>query len=168
MLIVIDKRLCYYFYEGRMFMRISVIEDPLIEDIEIKIFCKERSSYIDKLVNELSESEITLIGTINNEQFKLSSKDIYYFESVDNRTYIYTENKVYKSDMKLYELENKLYNTTFTRINKACILNLDKLQKVKGQLNGRLLATLCNGEKLIINRSYVQEIKQKLRSQIIS
>ncbi|WP_164880445.1 LytTR family DNA-binding domain-containing protein [Clostridium manihotivorum] len=144
-------------------MRISVIEDPLIEDIEIKIFCKEKNSYVDKLVNCLSENEVILVGTIDNEKFKLSSKEIYYFESVDNRTYIYTENKVYKSDLKLYELEDKLFSTKFTRINKACILNLDKLQKVQGQLNGRLLATLYNGEKLIINRSYVQEIKQKLR-----
>lgn len=64
--------------------------------------------------------------------------------------------------MKLYELEEKLAGTKFTRINKACIMNIAKLKKVKGHINGRLLATLSNEEKLIINRSYVQEVKRKL------
>lgn len=65
--------------------------------------------------------------------------------------------------MKLYELEEELAGTKFTRINKDCITNLAKLVRVRGQINGRLLATLSNGEKLLINRSYVPEIKKKLK-----
>lgn len=143
-------------------MKIKIIEDPLIEEIEIHILCREKNEYVKELEETLSNKQIIINGKNENEYIKLSSADIYYFESVDNRTYIYCEKSVFQSDMKLYELEEKLNGTKFARINKSCIMNIDKLEKVKGQINGRLLATLTNGEKLIINRSYVSEIKKKL------
>ena len=143
-------------------MRIIIIEDPLLEDIEVKILCKKRTTYVDHIAAILSEDQITISGRIENEYTQISSHDVYYFEAVDNKIYIYCEKTVYQSDMKLYELERDLPDTGFTRINKSCIMSISKLQKVKGQINGRLLATLSNGEKLIINRSYVQEIKRKL------
>ncbi|MCB2357089.1 LytTR family DNA-binding domain-containing protein [Clostridium estertheticum] len=143
-------------------MRIIIIGDPLMEDIEVKILCKQKTSYVDRLASAISKEQITINGKIENEYTRIFSDDIYYFEAVDNKTYIYCEKEVYQSDMKLYELEIKLLGTKFTRINKSCIMNIAKLEKVKGQINGRLLATLSNREKLIINRSYVQEIKRIL------
>ena len=143
-------------------MRIIIVEDPLMEDIEVKILCKKRTIYVDHLASTLTKDQITISGKIENEYTRIFSDDIYYFEAVDNKSYIYCEKDVYQSDMKLYELEIKLSGTKFTRINKSCIMNIAKLEKVKCQINGRLLATLSNGEKLIINRSYVQEIKRIL------
>ena len=143
-------------------MRIEIIEEPLIDEIEIQIKCKEKNKYVKQLAATIFEEQLIINGRIENEFTQIFSRDSYYFESVDNRTYIYCKDNVYESDMKLYELEEKLEGTKFTRINKACIMNIAKLKKVKGQINGRLLATLSNGEKLIINRSYVQEVKSKL------
>ena len=143
-------------------MRIEIIEEPLIEDIEIQIKCKEKNEYVKQLAARIFDEQLIINGRIENEYTQISSRDIYYFESVDNKTYIYCKDNVYQSDMKLYELEEKLKGTKFTRINKACIMNISKLKKVKGQINGRLLATLSNGENLIINRSYVQDVKGKL------
>lgn len=147
-------------------MKIRVIEDPSIKDIEIQILCKRTNAYVEHLATTLSENEIIINGRIENEYTQILSTDIYYFESVDNKTYIYCEKLVYQSDMKLYELEKKLSGTKFTRINKACIMNIAKLKKVKGQINGRLIATLSNGENLIINRRYVSEIKLKLKYEL--
>ena len=143
-------------------MRIEIIEEPLIDEIEIQIKCKEKNEYVKQLAATIFEEQLIINGRIENEFTQIYSRDIYYFESVDNKTYIYCKDNVYENDMKLYELEQKLAGTKFTRINKACIMNIAKLKKVKGQINGRLLATLSNGEKLIINRSYVQEVKRKL------
>lgn len=144
-------------------MKIKIIENPSIQEIEIHILCKENNEYVKRLTECLTEKQITITGRIENEYVKISSNDIYYFESVDNRTYIYCEKNVYQSNMKLYELEEKLSGTRFARINKSCIMNIRKLEKVKSQINGRLLATLYNGEKLIINRSYVPDVKRKLK-----
>ena len=69
---------------------------------------------------------------------------------------------MYSSELKLYEIEELLMNTSFVRISKSCILNTDVLDKVKISLNGKMEATLQNGEKVLITRHYVPAFKKKL------
>ena len=82
-------------------------------------------------------------------------------KSVDEKTFIYCENDVYESRMKLFEFEEALINSSFVRISKSCILNIDFIEKVKPMLNGKYEVLLINGEKLIINRHYVPDFKKK-------
>ena len=86
---------------------------------------------------------------------------IYYIESVDKRTYIYTRDDCYESRERLYELEEKL-GMYFVRISKSMIVNLRKIQNVSAEPGGRMVAVLLNAERVIISRSYVKEIKRRL------
>ena len=42
------------------------------------------------------------------------------------------------------------------------IVNIRKIKSVKTELNGRLMATLLNGEEIIIARNYVKDLKERL------
>ena len=86
---------------------------------------------------------------------------IYYIESVDKRTYVYTKDDCYESRDRLYELEEKL-GMYYVRISKSMIVNLRKIRNVSAEPGGRLVAVLLNGERVIISRSYVKEIKRRL------
>lgn len=86
---------------------------------------------------------------------------IYYIESIDKRTYIYTKDGCFETKYRLYELE-EILSRNFLRIAKAMILNLKKIRSVKADINGRLTAELLNGEKVLIARSYVKELKERL------
>ena len=86
---------------------------------------------------------------------------IYYIESVDKRTYIYTKGDCYESRERLYELEAKL-GMYYVRISKSMIVNLRKIQNVSAEPGGRMVAVLLNGERVIISRSYVKEMKRRL------
>ena len=86
---------------------------------------------------------------------------IYYIESVDKRTYIYTKDNCYETKYRLYELE-ELLGAFFVRCSKAMIVNLRKLRNVKSDLGGRMNATLLNDEHIVISRSYVKEVKRRL------
>ena len=87
--------------------------------------------------------------------------DIFYFDSTDERTFLYLENDVYECSLKLYELEEQLEKANFVRISKSCIVNIMKLDSVRPLLNSRYEAKLENGEKLIISRHYLPGFKQK-------
>ena len=50
--------------------------------------------------------------------------DVYYFEAVDNRVFLYSDKNVYETRMKLYELERRFAGTDFFRVSKSVILNL--------------------------------------------
>ena len=86
---------------------------------------------------------------------------IYYIESVDKHTYVYTKGDCYESRDRLYELEEKL-GIWFVRISKAMIVNLRKIRNVSAEPGGRMVAVLLNEERVIISRSYVKEIKRRL------
>ena len=86
---------------------------------------------------------------------------IYYIESVDKRTYVYTKGDCYESRDRLYELEEKL-GMYYVRISKSMIVNLRKILHVSAEPGGRMVAVLLNGERVIISRSYVKEIKRRL------
>ena len=42
------------------------------------------------------------------------------------------------------------------------IVNLKKIKTVKSDLSGRMEAAMLNGEKIVISRNYVKEIKRRL------
>ena len=86
---------------------------------------------------------------------------IYYIESVDKRTFVYTKENCYESKLRLYELEESL-GSYFLRISKSMIVNLKKIKSVKSDLSGRMEASMLNGEKIVISRSYVKDIKRRL------
>ena len=102
-------------------------------------------------------------GIKNDRQFRLPVVDIFYIESVDDRTFIYLEQDCYESRKKLYEFEEILTSRRFARISKSVIINLMKIVSISPALNGRFLCKLTNGEEVIISRKYVPEIKEKLK-----
>lgn len=88
--------------------------------------------------------------------------DVLYFESVDNRTFLYTEGEVSEVRQRLYELENILSDKDFIRISKSQIVNINKIRSLKPEMNRTILATMCNGEQLYISRKYVPAIRNML------
>lgn len=129
---------------------------------EIIINCHEIDDEVISIVDVLKKSEQILLGNKDNEVFRISIKDIFYIESVDNKTFIYLTDSVYESKQKLYELERLLSDTTLFRCSKSMILNISKIKSVAPSINGRFEAKLTNYETVIISRQYVPDLKRKL------
>ena len=89
-------------------------------------------------------------------------RDVYYFEAVDHKVFIYCQEKVYESRLKLYELETEYESGDFFRTSKSSILNVAKIESLRPVLYGRYEALLHNGEKVYISRQYVPVLKRKL------
>ncbi len=143
-------------------MKITIVEDPNISETEISIVCAGMSDELNELVANLAAAELTFTGEKEKETFFISAKDIYYFESVDGVVFMYTENEAYESTMKLYQVEETLKHTRFSRISKTVIADLDKTVSIKRADGARLVATLVNKEQLVVSRQYVSQIKKKL------
>lgn len=110
-----------------------------------------RSILVSELSDERPSGETIMLGT----------DKIYYTESIDKKTFVYTKEKCYGSKLRLYELEETL-SSNFFRCSKSLIVNIRKIRSVKSELNGRMIAELLNGEQLVISRSYVKDLKRKL------
>ncbi|PHV69494.1 LytTR family transcriptional regulator [Sporanaerobium hydrogeniformans] len=134
-------------------------------EVEIRVRCGQIDKALEKLIEQIRFYGFSVIGEKDGETFSINLEQIFYFEAVDNRTYVYCQNNVYACKQKLYELEDKLEAMNFQRISRSCILNIYKLISVKTLLYGRMEVTLENGEKLIVSRHYAELLKQKIEEQ---
>lgn len=111
---------------------------------------------------DILENNKRSIPVINSEETIMCTLDrVYYFESVDKRTFVYTKDKCYETKYRLYELE-EMIPYDFFRCSKAMIINIKKIAFVKAEFNARMRAVLLNGEEVVISRNYVKDLKGKL------
>lgn len=144
-----------------MDIRVRKINDDEQEYIEIG--CHRRDDRINEMILFIKSRQGTVSGTKDEIRYEIPLVDIYYIESVDDRTFIYLEKDCYESRRKLYEFEEVLSSRRFARISKSVIVDLMKITAIKPALNGRFSCLLKNGEEVIISRKYVPDIKEKLK-----
>ena len=75
---------------------------------------------------------------------------------------MYTNEHVYETELKLYELEEKLTARYFIRVSKSCIVNLKRIKMLKTDLERRIKITMDNGEQIIASRMYAENLRKKL------
>ena len=78
------------------------------------------------------------------------------------KTFLYTEEQVYETDRRLYELEDYLKDHSFFRTSKTTIINLRRTKSIRPEIGARLLLTMDNQEKIIVSRQYAGSIKHAL------
>ena len=142
-------------------MKLLIEQSDQYTDAEIVIKCGMMDDRLESIIQHIRLHMFSVAGVKDGETKIFPLGDIYYFDSTDERTFLYLENDVYECSLKLYELEEQLEKANFVRISKSCIVNIMKLDSVRPLLNSRYEAKLENGEKLIISRHYLPGFKQK-------
>lgn len=141
------------------------IETPLPgQEDEIVIRVAELTEDILDTVKKLKNNETKdSVAVISGDSIlMLQTKDIFYFDSVDDKVFAYTKDKNYEIKMKLYEIEEDYSFSSFIRVSKNTILNIKKIEHLSPEFNGRFIAKLVNSEKVMISRGYVPSLKKKL------
>ena len=143
-------------------MKIKINLDENFTETEITINCAHISEELEKMVASLRVLDLKLTGTKDNQTYILDATEVLYIDTTDKKTFIYTDESVYESSLRLYELESKLSTCDFFRAGKSSIINFNKIKSLKSDIDGRLIVTMENNEKLIVSRQYVSFIKNKL------
>ncbi|MDR2750710.1 MAG: LytTR family transcriptional regulator [Clostridiales bacterium] len=143
-------------------MKITIVEDASLKELEVVIKCQAADEQVLKICAGLKGFEQKLTGMFDGQVHVVNPSDIFYVESVDRKTFIYATKRVYESALKLYEIEERLATHDFIRVSKSAVLNFDKVVSLRGDLGGRLILALSNGEKITASRQYAGDIKRKL------
>lgn len=146
-------------------MEVQVKTVPTTEHEMVEIRCHKVDDSIEEIVTFIKSRQGQLSGNLDGDLYEIPILDVLYIESVDNRTFLYTQDNTYESKQRIYELEEMLKQRHFIRISKSSIVNLLKIQSIRPALNGRFSAILCNGEEIIISRKYVADFKKTLKGE---
>lgn len=143
-------------------MKISIEEINLELEEEILIRCHEVDDEIYEVINKLKMENPTILGYYNEIVHRIKLSDIYYFEAVDGKVFLYCKDNVFEVKQKLYELEELCKGRGCFRASKSTILNITKISSVHPSMSGRFEAVLENGERAVISRQYVPVLKSML------
>jgi DNA-binding LytR/AlgR family response regulator len=144
-------------------MLTKITKTPTNQPEIVEIHCHKVSDEVKEIIAYVKSRQGQLTGSMDEMQFEIPVGDIFYIESVDNKTFAYTQNEVYELRQKLYEVEDLLREKHFLRTSKSTLLNLMKISAIKPALNGRFTAVLFSGEETVISRKYVPELKKALK-----
>lgn len=143
-------------------MIVEINENADAKETFVAIQCKIIDKDILKLERHIRLFSKTLLGKNDNKFIQIPVNEIFYLESVDRKTFIYTSAAVCETDFRLYELEDRLEDSDFMRASKSIIINLQKISVLTPEINRMILATMKNGEKIYISRQYAKKLKEIL------
>ena len=129
----------------------------------VLICCRAVTEEVREIAAFVRSRQGSLSGTREAKQYEIPVSELFYIESVDGKTFLYTREQVHETPYRIYELEELLRPKHFLRVSKAMLLNLMKIRSIQPALNGRLSAVLQSGEEVIISRSYVKDLKSALK-----
>ena len=145
-------------------MKINEYIDTAIKEDRIDYYYRRRTNEVREILELLRKYNHKLIGKTDDGEIIFSLNDVYYFESVDKKTFACLKNEVLKVEVRLSELETAYYEYGFIRVNKSTVLNIYKINSLKSELNMKVVALLDNGEKIQINRSYKSKFNLFLKT----
>lgn len=143
-------------------MKVSIEEISKEQEEEILIRCHEVDDEIYEIVNKLKTENLIILGYRNDTVHRIKLSDIYYFEAVDGKVFVYCKDEVFEVKQKLYELEELCNEKKCFRASKSTILNIAKISYIQPSISGRFQAVLDNGERVVVSRQYVPVLKSKL------
>lgn len=143
-------------------MKVSIKENPNIRETEVVIHCNKADEMIEKIISAIQMVSGRLRGSMDGVIYQIDLSKILYIESVNRKTFLYTEKEIYESPKRLYMLEDELRGSSFFRASKAIIINLRKVHSIRPEIGARLILTMDNGEKIVVSRQYSSIIKNVL------
>ena len=143
-------------------MKIEIQLDEQIQEMEIKIRCRQLTAEVEQLLAALRMMNHQLTGKKDGELHLIDLAAVIYIESVDRHTFVYTADAVYETQLRLYELEQRLEDAGFFRVSRSCLIHLQKIRSLRTELDRKLRVTMSNGEQIIASRQYADELKKRL------
>lgn len=142
-------------------MKITHVQAPGIEK-EIILRYDVEDEEIKEILQWLQTREKKIPVKIEDQFRLLSPNEILYFESVDNKVFAYTTERVLPVSSTLSELAAEYASVGFIHCSKSMVVNLHRIEALQSDFGGRIIATLQNQEKIIISRHYAKMLRERL------
>ena len=129
----------------------------------INIRYREPNPLVEKIIGLLRREDNRIWGRTDEVSVCISPGDILYLESVDDKVFAYTSDKVVRLDGTLNSFMIETGDETFFRCSKSVVINVNRVKSLKSLSSNRIDATMEGGEHIIISRRYASEFRKFLK-----
>ena len=132
---------------------------------ELILNYKEANEEVERILAFMEQGNRRILVWKENEQVIIAPGELLYVESVEGKTFAYTEREVYRMNYTLQQLEVLLQKEYFFRCSKSMIMNINKVVGLRSLSSNRIDATMENGEHIMISRTYASDFRKRLRGE---
>ena len=100
-----------------------------------------------------------IVGRVGEEYFLLSTDEICAFQADGDIVWIITARKRYMATQTLKALEERLRLTSFRRIHRGALVNVDHVRKMSPLSSQRWLITLSNDQEFIASKRQARTVR---------
>ena len=103
-----------------------------------------------------------IVGRAGEEFFLLSADEIYAFQAEGDVVWILTAKRKYEATQTLKAIQERLKSTSFRRIHRNAMVNVDHVRKMSALSSQRWLITLANDQEFIASKRQARSVRQLL------
>ncbi len=146
-------------------MKISIEFDASRTEEEIIIRCNRLTEEILRLqaaISDLAPGVRKFVCYQDDKEYYIPLDEILFFETESGHIRAHTRHQVYKTRLRLYELE-ELLPGSFMRVSKSTILNTDHIYSITKDLTASSIVEFQGTHKQVyVSRYYYKPLKFKL------
>ena len=124
---------------------------------------KNLTPTLNKIISVLNGDDNRLRGKTDEGEVFFSPDEILYLESVDDKVFAYTGDKVVRIEGSLSTFMNEQDDESFFRCSKSMVINVGRVSALKSLSSNRIDATMESGEHIIISRRYASDFRRLLK-----
>lgn len=146
-------------------MKIRIEIDEGIAEDEVIVRCRgltEEVTAVQKAVSDVVNASQRFPFYKGNTEYYLTLDEILFFETDENGISAHTNNEMYQTKYKLYELEDILPGV-FMRVSKSAILNTKHIYSISKNLTASSVVAFQGTHKQVyVSRYYYKPLISKL------
>jgi len=103
-----------------------------------------------------------IVGRLGDEYFLLNSNEVLAFQAEGEVVWIITAKERYLATHTLRKLQEKLGESSFRRIHRNALVNIEQIRKMAALSSNRWLITLNNNQEFIVSKRLARNVRQVL------
>lgn len=120
----------------------------------------EQVAKLQEMAPSESASRIRkIVGKIGEEYFLLNPQEVLAFQADGDLTWIVTAKQRYLATQNLRAIEERLQNSSFRRIHRNALVNVEQIRKMSMITSQRWLMTLNNGQEFVVSKRQARNVR---------
>jgi DNA-binding LytR/AlgR family response regulator len=105
---------------------------------------------------------LRIVARSGDEYLFLSASEVLAFEADGDIVWIITARKKYTATQTLRAIQEKLRNSTFRRIHRSALINIEHIRRMTTLSSQRWLITLSNNQEFIVSKRQARAVRDLL------
>ena len=105
---------------------------------------------------------LKIVGRTGDEYFLLNASEVLAFQADGEVVWIVTAKQRYLATQSLRKIQEKLESTSFRRVHRNALVNVDHVRKMAALSSNRWLITLNNNQEFVVSKRLARNVREIL------